>query len=158
MNEKIYTEAEQLTNIETKAHIANVQKYIKIINDMLTERGLNHDQSKLHDPELPLFTEYTNKLAKVTYGSPEYKSFLEALKPALDHHYAKNRHHPEHYKDGINDMNLVDIIELFCDWKSATLRHNDGNLLKSIEINSKRFNIDKQLTQIFVNTAHLLDK
>ena len=79
------------------------------------------------------------------------------MKPALDHHYAKNKHHPEHYPDGINDMTLVDLVEMFADWKAATMRHNDGNLLKSIEINTKRFNIDKQLAQIFVNTAKLFD-
>jgi hypothetical protein len=54
-------------------------------------------------------------------------------------------------------MTLVDLVEMFCDWKSATLRHHDGNLLKSIEINAKRFHIDKQLETIFNNTASLFD-
>ena len=156
--ERILTEQEQKTNQETEQHIANVQKYIHIVVGTLIARGLVHDLSKLQDPELPLFVEYTKKLAKCTYGSSEYKTFLEGLKPALDHHYAKNRHHPEHYLNGINDMTLVDLIEMFCDWKAATLRHNDGNLLKSIEINSKRFNISEQLTHIFENTAKLFDQ
>lgn len=34
---------------------------------------------------------------------------------------------------------------------------NDGNLLKSIELNAERFNIDPQLKQILLNTANLLD-
>ena len=46
-------------------------------------------------------------------------------------------------------MNLIDIVEMICDWKAATLRHNDGNLLKSVEINAKRFGMDDQLKQIF---------
>ena len=151
------TEEEQKTNNETLQHIHNVQAFLKVVISDLVKRGLVHDSTKLENPELPLFTVLTKKLAATTYNSPEYKKFLEELKPALDHHYAKNRHHPEHYSNGINDMTLIDLIEMFCDWKAATMRHNDGNLLKSIEINSKRFNIDNQLTSIFNNTAELLD-
>jgi hypothetical protein len=157
MNDRIYTEDEQITNMETKQHIANVQAFAQIFIDALRERAVNHDTSKLHDPELPLFVEYTKKLATCTYGSDEYKRFLEGLKPALDHHYATNRHHPEHYPNGINDMTLVDLIEMFCDWKAATMRHNDGNLLKSIEINTKRFGLSPQMRTLFENTAELFD-
>ena len=46
---------------------------------------------------------------------------------------------------------------MFCDWKAATMRHNDGNLLKSIEINTKRFDIGPQLKKVFENTAELFD-
>ena len=55
-------------------------------------------------------------------------------------------------------MTLVDIIEMFCDWKASTHRMNDGNLLKSIDVNAERFKIDKQLKQIFVNTARMIDE
>jgi len=157
MDARILNEEEQKTKLVTKEHIGNVQKFIQIFVDALSNRGVNHDLSKLMDPELPLFTEYTKRLAKCTYGSDEYKKFLEELKPALDHHYAKNRHHPEHYPHGVDDMTLVDIIEMFCDWKAATMRHNDGNLLRSIDLNSKRFNMDSQLRKIFENTAELFD-
>ena len=75
------------------------------------------------------------------------------MKPALEHHYAKNRHHPEHHKNGINDMNLIDLIEMFCDWKASSERQNDGNILKSIEINGKRFHMSPQLIEIFENTT-----
>lgn len=75
-----------------------------------------------------------------------------------NHHYASNRHHPEHFSKGVDDMTLVDIVEMLCDWKAASLRQNDGNLLKSIEINAKRFGYDDQLKRIFINTAKLLDE
>ena len=88
----------------------------------------------------------------------QYIEALEKLKPALEHHYASNRHHPEHFVNGINDMTLIDVVEMFCDWKASTLRHNDGNLLKSIEINAERFNMDGQLKQILMNTARMLDE
>ena len=76
------------------------------------------------------------------------------MKPALDHHYARNRHHPEHWPtNGIRDMSLVDLIEMFCDWKAATERHADGSLLKSIETNKKRFGYGDELEHIFLRTA-----
>ena len=144
--------------VETQKHIENVRRYIRFMIDKIEHRGVKHDASKLESPEVEIFAEFTPKLADVTYGSDEYKSFLTGMKPALDHHYASNRHHPEHFLNGVNDMTLIDIIEMFCDWKASTLRHNDGNLLKSIEINSDRFKMDGQLKQILMNTARMLDE
>jgi hypothetical protein len=148
---------EDVTNNETRKHISNVGKFTNIIVKELLDRAQKHDASKLVEPELEAFTKHTENLASCTYGSHQYDKFLEELKPALEHHYANNMHHPEHYPNGINGMNLIDLIEMFVDWKAASLRHNDGNLLKSIAINSKRFSIDSQLTKIFENTADILN-
>ena len=144
--------------VETQKHIENVRKYIRFIIDKIDIRGVKHDASKLETPEVELFAEHTLQLANLSYGSDEYKESLEQLKPALEHHYASNRHHPEHFVNGVNDMTLIDIIEMFCDWKASTLRHNDGNLLKSIEMNAERFNMDGQLKAILINTARMLDE
>lgn len=145
-------------NMETQKHIENVRKFIRFMTDKLTQRGVDHDASKLVEPEVTLFAQYTKALSNLTYGSDEYNACLESLKPALDHHYAASRHHPEHFADGVADMNLVDIVEMLCDWKASTLRTNDGNLLKSIEVNAERFHIDGQLKQILMNTARYLDE
>jgi hypothetical protein len=144
--------------VETQKHIETVRKYIRFIIDKIDMRGVRHDASKLESPEVDLFAEITPILAELTYGSEEYKESLDKLKPALDHHYASNRHHPEHFVNGVNDMTLVDLIEMFCDWKASSLRQNDGNLLKSIEISAERFNIDPQLKQILINTARMIDE
>ena len=56
----------------------------------------------------------------------------------------------------VNSMNLVDLLEMACDWKAASERHNDGNLRKSIEINGKRFEMSAQLIKIFENTVDLI--
>ena len=144
--------------VETQKHIENVRKYIRFMIDKIDNRGVKHDASKLESPEVEIFSEYTPKLNTCSYGSEEYNKNLEEMKPALEHHYASNRHHPEHFVNGINDMTLIDIIEMFCDWKASTLRHNDGNLLKSIETNSERFNMEGQLKQILINTARMLDE
>lgn len=153
---EVMTQAE--CQVETIKHIETVRKYIKIMTDMLTVRGVKHDASKLESPELEIFTEVTPKLASLTYGSKEYEESLKEIQPALEHHYASNRHHPEHFPNGIDDMTLVDIVELFCDWKAASLRQHDGNLLKSVELNAERFGYSEQLKKIFINTAKLIDE
>lgn len=144
--------------VETIKHIETVRKYLRIIIDKLVSRGVEHDHLKLETPEVEIFTEYTPKLAASTYGSDEYNAFLREMNVALQHHYANYRHHPEHFERGINDMNLVDIVEMLCDWKAASMRHNDGNLLKSIDINARRFGYDDQIKQILINTAKLFDE
>lgn len=144
--------------VDTMKHIENVRKYIRFFIDCLVGRAEEHDRLKLEPPEVDIFTEFTPKLAESTYGSDEYNKFLNEMSVALEHHYANYRHHPEHFEHGINDMNLVDIVEMLCDWKAASLRHNDGNLLKSIEINARRFGYDDQLKRIFLNTAKLFDE
>ena len=120
------------TMVQTYEHKQNVNIYISsIIRDLLS-RGILHDNSKLESPEVEIFAEYTPKLAKSTYGSDEYKGFLKEMGVALEHHYKNNRHHPEYFDNGLKGMNLVDLVEMLCDRKAATLRHNDGDILKSI--------------------------
>jgi len=150
------TPAEGEANRKNKDHIYDVRVLLTVFTGHLEKRAEEHDASKLRDPELPIFGEYTKKLADLTYGSGEYQACLKAMKPALDHHYAVNRHHPEHFENGVDGMSLVDLVEMFCDWQAATLRHKDGDLRKSIEINAGRFNLSPQLKSILLNTVGLL--
>lgn len=152
------TQEQEAVNFATMRHIERVRNLLNVCVAELLKRGELHDQSKLESPEVELFTEFTEKLKGCTYGSPEYNEFLEAMKPALQHHYANNRHHPEHFANGIGDMNLLDLIEMFCDWKAASERHNDGNIRKSIEHNADRFGMSPQLVKIFNNTVEVLAK
>ncbi len=145
------------TELQTMKHIEQVKIYLLDMIQELAKRAQNHDKSKLEDPEKSVFEEYTPKLKGTTYGSEEYNRFLVEMRPALDHHYGNNRHHPEYHTGRIDGMDLLDLIEMFCDWKSATLRHADGNLKKSIEHNQKRFSIDDQLTKILKNTMKYVE-
>lgn len=144
--------------IETYKHIEKVRELIRVFIGKLVTRAIDHDKLKLESPEVEVFTEYTPKLAETTYGSEEYTNYLQEMNGALQHHYANYRHHPEHFDKSVNDMNLVDLVEMFCDWKASSMRHIDGNLLKSIDINASRFNMSSQLKQIFINTAKMYDE
>jgi G3E family GTPase len=153
MNEKLL-----LHDSETLKHINKVRENLwNVIRD-LDHRAQIHDASKMEAPEREILAENTPKLAKTEYGSADYSKLLEEIKPALDHHYSKNRHHPEHWPQGVDDMNLMDLVELLCDWKAATERNKNGNIRKSIEHNAKRFNLSPQLEKILHNTVRELFK
>lgn len=182
---------------DTAEHRLRVYNLMHDLAAILDGRGNIHDFSKTVDPEVSVFDEFTPKLATSTYGSEEYKGFLAAMKPALDHHYAENRHHPEYFKlwkcpecttiypdeslgdgpkvcpwcanqigqafqmqpyVGVEGMTLIDLIEMLCDWKAASERHKDGDIMRSIEINAKRFSISDQLKTILQNTVREIVK
>jgi hypothetical protein len=86
--------------------------------------------------------------------SDEYKGFLKEMNVALDHHYKNNPHHPEHHENGIQGMTLVDLLEMICDWKAASMRHSDGNIVESIKCNKDRFGYSSELEQILLNTVN----
>jgi hypothetical protein len=138
---------------DTQKHINRVGELIAHFSANMQARAEHHDATKLVSPEKEVFDSVTPRLKALTYDSDEYKASLAEMGEALKHHYANNRHHPEHHRNGVSDMNLLDIIEMLADWKAATERHADGSITKSLEINPKRFNIDDQLAGILRNTV-----
>ncbi len=144
-------------SVEIYKHKLLVNKLLNLVIQNLMNRALIHDQSKLEDYEIDLFTEFTPRLSALTYGSEEYNENKKQLDKALKHHYANNRHHPEHFPNGIKDMDLIDLVEMICDWKAATSKHADGNILISIDKNQERFGYSSDLAQIFKNTVKLFE-
>jgi hypothetical protein len=138
---------------DTHEHIAEVRGRLLAVARDLIDRADRHDRSKLAEPELSVFDEFTPKLRDSTYGSAEYEGFREAMGEGLRHHYAANRHHPEHHGEGIAGMNLLDVIEMLADWKAATMRHADGDLARSIEHNAERFGYGEEFKRLLENTA-----
>lgn len=85
---------------ETLKHVHKVRERITEIIRNLDDRQNNHDNSKFESPEKEAFDSLgpPELMAALTYGSEEYKANLRKLKPAIEHHYEANDHHPEHYK------------------------------------------------------------
>lgn len=143
---------------DTLDHIQNVRlKIFKVVEDLL-QRAALHDASKLETPEKEVYDTYTPLLRTLEYNSTEYKESLVKMGPAIEHHFSVSRHHPEYFADGINGMNLVDLLEMIVDWKAAGERHvlKPTDIFKSIEIGTERFQIEPQLKQILLNTATYL--
>lgn len=139
---------------ETASHIRRVGNLMAEMMAELMHRAVNHDQSKWSDDEWVSFARETPGLRGLTYGSPEYKDALLRLGPALQLHYRRNtNHHPDVLPNGVNDMTLLDLLEMICDWKAATERHADGDIASSITKNAERFGLSPQLVAILTNTV-----
>ena len=139
--------------VDTLRHIKRVNELLLFACQDLLKRAMKHDDSKLVEPEKSAFDNLAPKLNGLVFGSDEYKKSLEELGTALSHHYANNSHHPQHYRDGIDDMDLLDLVEMFFDWCAASERTKDGNIYASINANQERFNMSEQLTNVFRRTA-----
>lgn len=148
MNEKLL-----FHDSETLKHVNEVRKNVWKLIQELDKRAFEHDKSKFESPEREIYAENLEQLGKVEYGSEEYKKLLEKVKPAIEHHYSRNRHHIEHWAKGIEEMDLIDLMEMICDWAAATKRNKNGNIHKSIEYNKGRFGISDQLASIMKNTV-----
>ena len=138
---------------DTLAHIRRVDELLHDMAAAVLDRVGKHDTSKLEPPEKAMYDEFTPKLRESTYGSDEYKGFLADMGAALQHHYQANRHHPEHFPDGVAGMTLIDLVEMLADWKAAGERHATGNMADSLAIQRKRFGLSDQLHSILTNTA-----
>ncbi len=138
--------------IETTKHKLWVFYYLFLFCLKLLYRAIIHDFSKYGKWEAKYFIKVLPRLKKLTYGSQEYKNCLNEIKPAIDHHQKNNKHHPEYYDNLIDGMSLLDIVEMFYDWKAATKRHENGNINKSVEINAKRFHYNESLKNILRNS------
>lgn len=137
---------------DTLLHISEVKENLEIIVSELNQRGLAHDRTKLQALEFDGFVSTREKFKKANYGSPEYQECIKLTKPAVDHHYANNRHHTGFHKDGINDMTLVDLIEMIADWRAAARRSPDKKLEDTLEYAVKKYKIEPQLAKIMINT------
>lgn len=141
------------SRVDTLIHSQRVGRLLGDMTKEILDRAVSHDFSKTQPPEVEIFNEFTPKLKDLVYGSDEYKACLEAMGEGLRHHYAANRHHPEHFAGGVAGMTLVDVIEMLADWKAATERVKDGDLRRSLEIQRERFGLSDQLVAILENTA-----
>lgn len=134
---------------DVELHRFMVAHHLKYFFFAISEAIDSHDASKLLEPEKSMFDEFTPKLKELKFGSAEYKAALADMGEALKHHYENNRHHPEHFENGISGMTLMDVIEMVCDWRAAAdYKGQDVNL----GYLSDRFAISDQLQVIIQNT------
>ena len=140
--------------IEYNNHLTGVNSAIDyIINntELLTReekielfnRGLHHDESKVKNiNEFKGYTKMVMELESVEYGSDEYNQIRKKYDYVIQEHYKNNRHHPEHHKNGIDDMTKIDIFEMLSDWIGAMIAKNSlDKSEQSLEINRQRYKI-----------------
>lgn len=144
-------------NEATIAHIANVQEKITNFCFLMQGRGLRHDASKFEPEEagpLQELQDLIDREGPAAFGSEEYARRSKILGGMTTHHYARNSHHPEHYPNGIAGMNLMDLVEMFLDWKAASERGQDPAM--NLTFLARKYSIDPMLLSILQNTAREL--
>lgn len=141
------------------SHVSHLREALLRIRQELELRSEVHDRSKLGPDELPGFARINQTARDHAYGSEEYASSLAAEKPTIDHHYAVNSHHPEHFHPNISLMGWLDIIEMVCDWKAAGATYGKtGSLKDSIEVHRKRFDFTKEQWWLIEQVAEFLSR
>jgi hypothetical protein len=118
----------------------------------LFKRAVVHDNSKFSPEEFEPYEQAFPELQKYIYGSPEFKATLHKIKPAINHHYENNDHHPEYFEAGISQMTLIELIEMTCDWIAASER-SQKDIFEGLEMNKERFKISDQHFCIIKNTV-----
>lgn len=125
-------------------------EYKDCLNEMLGKALGHHYQHNRHHPEFFKPREESDEIYN-------YKEFVNQAPVDSDDtlgrlFYYLSQKQAEHTSP-INNMNLFDLLEMFIDWTAACQRHADGDINKSIEINTARFALSPQLVEIFKNTV-----
>lgn len=144
--------------IVTRKHIQRVQELLHdtAIRELM-KRSRLHDLSKFEPIEkepLDRMQELIENEGQAQYGTPEYKRRTDLLGPMIEHHRANNSHHPEHYENGIDGMDLFDVMEMFFDWKAASERGEDTCM--RLDVVCDKYEVSPQLRLILYNTAERL--
>lgn len=149
----------------TRRHIARVSELLGEFAIEMIRRSSAHDKSKFDPIELePLarMQAVIDTEGPAQFGTDEYKRRTDMLGPMITNHRHNNSHHPEFYEfeyggdclNGINGMNLFDLVEMFFDWKAASERGED--VCMRLGAACDKYKIDGPLREILYNTARKL--
>lgn len=134
---------------ETKVLLTLLRHYrhlAVLLRDMsrdLERRADLHDLSVLEIDEFAGRVEIQHIARTYPYDSPEYRASLKDNN-SLQLHYSQNSHHPEHHPNGVNDMDLLDFIEMVCDWKAASLTYRNTSFEDGLKGQIERFKLQPE--------------
>lgn len=138
-------------------HRYYVKFFITKIVEELQHRANVHDFSKYLDDESIGFIKAV-PYTKIKWGSNDIPDDIaESLKDSLAIHHARNDHHPEHFQNGIEDMDLIQLLELVCDWRAAMIRHENFDIEETICVGQARFKFCNTIARILENTLERID-
>lgn len=124
-------------------HREAVREIMLRLGRVIARRSWDHDTSKLEPDELPAYEKYV-PLLEAAATAEEFGRLMAEFKPTRDLHKSRNRHHVEFHKNGAEDMDLVDLVEMFADAVSGTRG--------TVEERIAKLDIPEVLIQILYNT------
>lgn len=147
---------------DLKDSTATTLKHIRRVNELLIDEATDllrrakvHDESKFSDVEksrLDQMEALIEREGQAAFGTEEYKHRTEMLGPMVEHHRRNNDHHPEFHPDGVSGMDLVQLLEMFCDWKAASERGEESAM--NLTFACEKYEVSDQLKNIFIATAN----
>ncbi|MDB4778009.1 DUF5662 family protein [bacterium] len=151
----------------TNEHIERVRNCLHIVadksehGDELRRRAEIHDASKFGDVERVPYIWLTEFHRCRQNDEPfEYPDGMkEQVREAIAHHMTTNRHHPEFHADP-NEMSVVDIIEMVCDWTAMSQEFGqDGGSARgwADKTIGHRVKFNDKLKKLIYSTIDLLD-
>ena len=134
-------------------HSQNVGAVVLKVCEELMRRALTHDASKLSAQELEdnfkaLPDKWRIQAQGHGYHSDEQEKHRKKFAAEIHRHRSTHPHHPEYFGNDVNKMNLIDLIEMLCDWYVSSV-----DIDESIRENSSEYKIDPHISQILENTA-----
>ena len=112
---------------------------LELFDEMIEE----HDDSKFSEPE---FEPYAQKW----FGNGEKTLEYEE---AWKHHWMNNEHHPEFWLG--EDMPLIYILEMICDWGSFSIKSGDFKELSKFYYEEAKDDEEKNLSD---NTKTIIEE
>lgn len=127
----------------------------KFVQEIMIRATL-HDVSKYSDGEFPGFKGATYYV-RGPWGKEEIPDAVkEKLKESIDLHHTNNDHHPEYFPSGMEDMDLIQLLELSVDWKSAMIRHGNYDIEENVRVGQQKFGYPDFFAKILCNTLKKL--
>jgi hypothetical protein len=136
-------------------HKEKVGKNLLKIQTEIGRRMYSHDNDKIaNDTIFEVYEQYNSKLRNEKYDSPEFLKYAKIMRPAVQLHTSKNRHHFYDKSNQIKneEVDLIDLIEVLCDWIGATERNPNIDFKEALEYNFEKYNIPKEWRIIMLNT------
>ena len=108
-----------------------------------------HDESKFGEEE---FEAYAQKFYKQDENGKPLE-YIPGWDEAWKHHWMNNEHHPEHWLG--EDMPLIYILEMLCDWGSFSIDKGDMSELSDYYFTNARDDEEKNLSD---NTKKIIEE
>lgn len=131
-------------------HIRSVRFKMGLLANLIRKRSRSHDSFKFKEDILTVLSNYNLQLS-IAIDEDEILN----LEKKIELINTRNAKHPAFHKNGINNMTLVDIIEMFSDWLIIAEEKN-LDTVEFLEDNCKQFKISSQVLNIFINTLPLI--
>ena len=114
--------------------------YSELAIKLIRRAGI-HDNSKFSMREIDCLSKISDlQNDDDGFTNPDYK-LNSAQEELIKIHWQHNRHHPEFFNN-INEMRLLDILEMICDWHARSVEYSTDLLEFVTKRQKTRFHFD----------------